>query len=191
MDSNYSSMEKIMKDNNIRRRDLVKFKEILKVYQPNNGYLLTLLDQYTYRYIDSRTKMTFDKTIDALFESLAYPVNRLETDNYKMTKNYKLVKDCIIEYCLTDIQDISTIIDNVAFHNNMTIEETKNRMSAYMSNYGDIKRIMIAFSRYSDNYEKHVNSANLPETYIPIYSKAVVEKIREMKNETKNSIKIV
>jgi len=185
VEEHYYNMEQLIKNNNISRRELSKFKNIVQNYQPNNGSLISLLTQYTYRYIDPKTQAMFDKTIDALFKSLDYPVEELEITDSKMLNNYKFIKDCIIEYCTTDIKDISTIIDNVAFLNNTSIIVVEKGMKSYMSGYGDVKKIMNAYIMYGDNYKINVMSSNLPETYIPIYSKAVVSKIKEMKNNTK------
>jgi len=99
-----------------------------------------------------------------------------------MLTNYKLVKDSIIEYCVTDVKDISTIIDNVAFFNSMEIEDVEKRLNIYMSSYGDTSKVMNVFSRYSEDYINNIRKSNLPETYIPIFSKAVAQKIKEMQN---------
>lgn len=179
---NFQNMEQLIKNNNISRRELSKFNEIVKNYQPTNIILSSLLQQYTYRNIDNNTLKMFDKTIDALFESLDYPTQNYDFDDEYKIIRYKLVKDSIIEYCTTDVKDMNTIIDNVAFLNNMDVEDVKKGMQSYMSSYGDVVKIMNAFSIYSDDYKSNVRKSTLPETYIPIYSKAVVEKIKEMKD---------
>ena len=175
-------MKQLIKDNNISRRELEKFNEIVKNYQPTNIFLSSLLKQYTRRNIDNNTLMMFDKTIDALFKSLDYPTIEFDFNDISKLTGYKLVKDSIIEYCTTDVKNIDMLIDNVAFINNMKVDDVKKEMQSYMSSYGDIIKIMNAFSIYSDDYKTNVRKSTLPETYIPIYSKAVVEKIKEMKS---------
>ncbi len=179
---NFKNIEQLIKENNISRKELSKFNEIVKNYQPTNIVLSSLLEQYTNRNLNNNTLKMFDTTVDALFNSLDYPTEEYSIDDPNKLVGYKLVKDSIIEYCTTDIKNISTIIDNVAFLNNMSIEDVEKRMQLYMSSYGDILKIMNAFSMYSDDYKANVRKSTSPETYIPVYSKAVVEKIKEMKD---------
>lgn len=180
--NDFKNMEQLIKDNNISKRELSKFNEIIKNYQPTNIFLSSLLQQYTRRNVDNNTLKMFDKTIDALFESLDYPTMEIDFKDISKLTGYRLVKDSIIEYCTTDVKNIDILIDNIAFINNMKVDDVKKEMQSYMSSYGDILKIMNAFSIYSEDYKSNVRKSNLPEAYIPVYSKAVVEKIKEMKN---------
>lgn len=175
----FNNIEQIIKEQKITRRELEKFKLIIKNYQPNNTSFLSLLSDYINRNLDQKTLYTFEKTIDALLQSLDYPVEESEFDDEIKYNGYKLIKDSIIEYCVTDINDISIIVDNVSFLHKKPIKQVEKEMQLYMSSYGDSQKIVNAYSRYSDD-KNNINKSTLPEVYIPIFSKAVVEKIKEM-----------
>ena len=116
----FSNIEQIIKEQKITRRELEKFWIIVKNYQPNNDSLLVLLSHNIIRNINRETLYTFEKTIDALLQSLDYPVDEIKFDDKSKYNGYKLVKDCIIEYCVTDINDMSMILDNVSFLNTLS-----------------------------------------------------------------------
>lgn len=176
----FSNIEQIIKEQKITRRELEKFWIIVKNYQPNNDSLLVLLSHNIIRNINRETLYTFEKTIDALLQSLDYPVDEIKFDDKSKYNGYKLVKDCIIEYCVTDINDMSMILDNVSFLNRKPIKQVEKEMQLYMSSYGDSQKIVNAYNRYSED-KNNINKSILPDVYIPIFSKAVVEKIKEMK----------
>lgn len=182
MKKDFYNIEQLIKEKNISKRELSKFKDIVQNYQPENIMLTSLLTQYMFRNVDNETLKMFDKTIDALFESLDYPTEEWAINDTKKLNGYHLVKESIIEYCTSDAKDISTIIDNVAFLKRISVDEVRNSMQLYMSSYGDISKVMNAFMQYSDDYKSNVKKSNMPEVYIPIYSKAVVSKIKEMKS---------
>lgn len=173
-------MGQSIKNDNISRRELAKFERLIENYQPENVQLYSALNKLIYSDIDSKNKMMFDKTIDALFNSLDYPTEEWAITDSKMFDGYKLVKDCIIEYCTTDVKNITTVIDNVAFLHDKPIADVEKNMQLYMSSYGDTNKIMNAFMQYSDDFQTNVRKSNLPEGYIPVYSKAVALKIKEM-----------
>ena len=185
MDSKFDNIEELINKYDISKRDLNNFKKIIESYQPGNDSLTSLLMQYTYRNVDKKALAMLDKTTDELFDSLEYPIEDDLVHDVKKLDGYKLIKDCIIEYCTTNIKNIAIVIENVAFLNNKKTSDVKKSMQLYMSNFGSTEKVMNIFSKYSDDYRLSIRKSIQPEIYIPIYSKAVVGKIQELKASKK------
>lgn len=185
MGEEFNNIDTLIQNMDISKRDLHKFLAILKNYQPNNTSLIFLLEQHKERNLDRKTLDIFDKTVEALFQSLDYPTDDITITDPDRLIGYSYIKDCIIEYCITNIKSIPTIIDNVAFLNNKTKMEVRKKMDLYMSSYGNTMKTMAAFMQYSDNYKANIQRSTLPEGYIPVFSRAVALKISEMKNNKK------
>ena len=180
---------KIIAQKNLSKRDLSKLKDLVMLVQPNNGELVAILDNYIYYTPDVETLNIMEKTISALFQSLDYPTEEWAIENKAEWEGYNYAKKCITEYCLTETKNIDIIVDNIAFSYNVDSKEVVSSIVSYMTNFGDSKKINNAFHQYSNDLNRDIRNYNKPEGFIPVYSKAIVTKIKEMqmsKSSTKN-----
>lgn len=164
---------------NFSKRELTKFKEIVEDIQPQNRELIGILSNFINFVPDVQTLNIMDKTITALFESLEYPTEEWAIEDRQNLLGYNYAKRCIIEYCLTKTKDIDIIVDNVALLYNANTDEVEKSIISFMTTYGNQVKINNAFKQYSTNLNRDIRNYNKPEGFIPVFSKAVVSKIKE------------